>query len=171
MNGRQPAADPGGPPPDEVLHAPVADPGGQPLHEGPHAPAADRVEPESQGREPEHAAARASPAFDALHDLSDGHLEHHSAILLKGVSAGYDDRRALEDVSFAVPTGSLLAIFGPNGGGKSTLLKVIAGLIQPWSGTVSVLGGAPGTTAKRVAYVPQAEQVDWDFPVTCGDVF
>ena len=152
MNGRPPVADPGGPPPDEGLHAPAADPGGPLPHEH------------------DHGAARALPVFDARHDLSDGHMEHHSAILLRGVSAGYDDRRALEDVSFAVPAGSLLAVFGPNGGGKSTLLKVIAGLIHPWTGTVSVLGGAPGTTAKRVAYVPQAEQVDWDFPVTCGDV-
>ena len=70
----------------------------------------------------------------------------------------------------AFPTGSLLAVFGPNGGGKSTMLKVIAGLLAPWQGTVTVLGAAPRVHARRVAYVPQAEQVDWDFPVTCWDV-
>ena len=121
------------------------------------------------GREHSDGTGRPLPAF-AEHDVSDTHLEHHTAIFLSGVSAGYEDRRALEDVSFAVPSGSLLAIFGPNGGGKSTLLKVIAGLLRPWSGTVTVLGGPPRAEARRVAYVPQAEQVDWDFPVTCGDV-
>jgi ABC-type Mn2+/Zn2+ transport system ATPase subunit len=118
----------------------------------------------------ERHADRDLPAFEAGHELTEHHLERHAAIVLAGVSAGYDDRRALADVSFAVPTGSLLAVFGPNGGGKSTLLKVIAGLLPPWSGTVTVLGGVPGASARRIAYVPQAEQVDWDFPVTCGDV-
>jgi ABC-type Mn2+/Zn2+ transport system ATPase subunit len=73
-------------------------------------------------------------------------------------------------VSLAIPTGSLLAVIGPNGSGKSTLLKTIAGLLRPFSGTVEVLGGPPGREAKRVAYVPQAEMVDWAFPVTVGDV-
>ena len=43
------------------------------------------------------------PAFDAAHELTAGHLAHHAVIFLSGVSAGYDGRRALEDVSFAVP--------------------------------------------------------------------
>jgi ABC-type Mn2+/Zn2+ transport system ATPase subunit len=69
-----------------------------------------------------------------------------------------------------VEPGSLLAVVGPNGAGKSTLLKVMAGLLTPWTGRVEVLGGAPGREAHRVAYVPQAEAVDWAFPVTVGDV-
>jgi ABC-type Mn2+/Zn2+ transport system ATPase subunit len=64
----------------------------------------------------------------------------------------------------------LLAVIGPNGAGKSTLLKLIAGLIEPFSGTVTVLGGPPGARARDVAYVPQAEAVDWDFPVTVAEV-
>lgn len=92
------------------------------------------------------------------------------AVRLVDVSAGYGDRVALADVSLAIPTGSLLAVIGPNGAGKSTLLKTIAGLLRPFSGTVEVLGGPPGREARRIAYVPQAEVVDWAFPVTVGDV-
>jgi manganese/zinc/iron transport system ATP- binding protein len=92
------------------------------------------------------------------------------AVRLTGVTAGYGTRIALADVSLAIPTGSLLAVIGPNGAGKSTLLKTIAGLLRPISGSVEVLGGPPGQEAKRIAYVPQAEMVDWAFPVTVGDV-
>jgi manganese/iron transport system ATP-binding protein len=92
------------------------------------------------------------------------------AVRLDHVSAGYGDRVALADVSIAIPAGSLLAVIGPNGAGKSTLLKVIAGLLEPYSGSVDVLGASPGREAKRIAYVPQAEVVDWSFPVTVGDV-
>jgi manganese/iron transport system ATP-binding protein len=91
-------------------------------------------------------------------------------VSLRGVSAGYGTRQALEAISLDVPAGSLLAVIGPNGAGKSTLLKLIAGLLRPWSGEVSVLGGKPGSRGRRVAYLPQAEAVDWDFPVTAGEV-
>ncbi len=96
--------------------------------------------------------------------------DHLNAIELVDVTAGYGDRAAISSVSLNLVPGSLTAIFGPNGGGKSTLLKCIAGLMQPWSGSVQVLGAAVGVNAKRVAYVPQAEQVDWSFPVSVGEV-
>lgn len=92
------------------------------------------------------------------------------SVRLEGVTAGYNDRPAISEVNVELRPGRLIAVFGPNGGGKSTLLKVIAGLLQPWSGTVSVLGAAPGVEARRVAYVPQAETVDWGFPVSAWDV-
>ena len=93
-----------------------------------------------------------------------------SAVVLRDVSAGYQTRVALESVTLDIPVGSLLAIVGPNGAGKSTLLKVIAGIVEPWSGTVSVLGSPPGRQARRIAYVPQAELVDWHFPITVSGV-
>jgi ABC-type Mn2+/Zn2+ transport system ATPase subunit len=93
-----------------------------------------------------------------------------TAVRLRGVTAGYGSRVALEEVDLEIATGSLLAVIGPNGAGKSTLLKIIAGLLLPFSGTVEVLGGPPHAQAKRIAYVPQAEMVDWAFPVTVGDV-
>ncbi|MDP9270193.1 MAG: metal ABC transporter ATP-binding protein [Chloroflexota bacterium] len=92
------------------------------------------------------------------------------SVRLEDVSAGYDHRAALEHVSLEISAGSLVAIFGPNGGGKTTLLKLIAGLLEPWSGSIEVLGDPPGREARRVAYVPQAELVDWTFPVSVWDV-
>lgn len=91
-------------------------------------------------------------------------------VALREVSAGYGDQLAIQDVSLEARAGSLIAVVGPNGAGKSTLLKVIAGLLQPFGGDVSVLGGAAGARARRVAYVPQAELVDWSFPVTVSQV-
>lgn len=92
------------------------------------------------------------------------------SVMIEGVTAGYGRRTALTDVTLTVMPGSLLAVIGPNGAGKSTLLKLIAGLIRPLSGRVTVLGGPPGTHARSIAYLPQAEAVDWDFPVTVREV-
>lgn len=91
-------------------------------------------------------------------------------VVVDGVSAEYGRRLALTDVSLDVRAGSLLAVIGPNGAGKSTLLKLIAGLIKPSAGALTVLGGPPGAAARSVAYLPQAEAVDWEFPVTVGEV-
>ena len=93
-----------------------------------------------------------------------------AAVSLHHVTAGYGDRVALTDVDLEIATGSLLAVIGPNGSGKSTLLKTIAGLLSPFEGSVEVFGGPARASAKRIAYVPQAELVDWAFPVTVGDV-
>jgi ABC-type Mn2+/Zn2+ transport system ATPase subunit len=114
------------------------------------------------------------PARDHDHDHSDpldpSHALAHADVWLSDVSAGYGDRIALEHVSIVVEPGSLLAVVGPNGAGKSTLLKLMAGLVQPWTGRIQILGAPAGREARRVAYVPQAEMVDWAFPVTVEDV-
>jgi ABC-type Mn2+/Zn2+ transport system ATPase subunit len=110
------------------------------------------------------------PSDHHQHDTQLSHQRAHSDVWLSDVSAGYDDRPAIDDIDLAVEAGTLLAVVGPNGAGKSTLLKVMAGLLRPWRGRVEVLGAAPGREARRVAYVPQAETVDWHFPVTVRDV-
>ena len=92
------------------------------------------------------------------------------AVTISTVTAGYGERAAISDVTLELAQGSLTAIFGPNGGGKSTLLKCIAGLMRPWSGAIEVLGAPVGVHASRVAYVPQAEQVDWSFPIAVDEV-
>jgi ABC-type Mn2+/Zn2+ transport system ATPase subunit len=115
-----------------------------------------------------HPVERRLPTVDA--GLDSGHARAHADVWLSDVTAGYGDRVALESVSLAVEAGSLLAVVGPNGAGKSTLLKLMAGLLRPWHGRVEVLGHPAGQQARRVAYVPQAELVDWSFPVTVNDV-
>lgn len=92
------------------------------------------------------------------------------AVAIDHVSVGYDERPVLDDVSLVFEPGALVAVVGPNGGGKSTLLKLIAGLLEPWAGTVRIFGEPPHAAARRIAYVTQAELVDWTFPVCVWDV-
>lgn len=89
---------------------------------------------------------------------------------VEGLRVGYPRRPVLEDVAFSLGRGELVAVVGPNGAGKSTLLKVLAGLLRPWAGLVTVFGQAPGRQPLRVAYLPQAEAVDWSFPVSVREV-
>jgi len=115
-----------------------------------------------------HPAERRLATVEA--GLDAGHARAHADVWLSDVSAGYGDRIALEHVDLAIEAGTLLAVVGPNGAGKSTLLKLMAGLLRPWSGRVEVLGHPAGQQARRVAYVPQAELVDWASPVTVDHV-
>ena len=132
---------------------------------GPLAPAA--------GPEPHRAHRNAgtdAPRHEHGDALDPAHAHAHADVWLSDVAAGYGQRVALEHVSVAVEPGSLLAVVGPNGAGKSTFLKLVAGLARPWTGRIEVLGQPAGRESRRVAYVPQAELVDWAFPVTVEDV-
>jgi ABC-type Mn2+/Zn2+ transport system ATPase subunit len=91
-------------------------------------------------------------------------------IELADVRAGYDRRPVITEVDLVVRAGELVALVGANGAGKSTLLKVIVGLLHPFAGTVRVFGAAPGASASRIAYLPQADQVRWDYPLRVQDV-
>ena len=92
------------------------------------------------------------------------------ALSVRALTVSYGDRPVLRSVSFDVPRGKLVGIVGPNGAGKSTLLKAMLGLIEPNGGSVRVYGKPVGEARAEVAYVPQTEAVDWDFPVTVFDV-
>ncbi|WP_408955724.1 metal ABC transporter ATP-binding protein [Natroniella sp. ANB-PHB2] len=85
------------------------------------------------------------------------------------VSYGTDDP-VIERASFALQPGSKVGVIGPNGAGKSTLMKAIVGLLPLDQGRVEVLGGCINQKRNSVAYVPQKEDIDWDFPVSVYDV-
>src|SRR5918992_2873695 len=93
-----------------------------------------------------------------------GTLEMH------GMSAGYGDGWALEDVTLAIPAGRLVSIIGPNGSGKSTLLRAILGLVPRRRGGVTLAGVPIEHRRSDVAYVPQRELVDWSFPIGASQV-
>ncbi len=92
------------------------------------------------------------------------------AIRLSGVCVHYGERPVLDHVSLEVQSGDYMALIGPNGGGKSTLLKVVLGLVEPDEGRVEVLGGPPRAARGRIGYVPQFLRFDTDFPVCVRDV-
>jgi manganese/zinc/iron transport system ATP- binding protein len=92
------------------------------------------------------------------------------ALVLRDLSVAYGRRLILKDVSAEIHRGQVVGVIGPNGGGKSTLLKAIVGIIPVLSGTISVFGRSGSSMRSRMAYVPQREAVDWEFPVTVQDV-
>ncbi|PZD94369.1 manganese ABC transporter ATP-binding protein [Paenibacillus sambharensis] len=94
----------------------------------------------------------------------------HSPLAVKGLSAAYQKKAVLDNVSFEVEEGKLMGIIGPNGAGKSTLIKTILGLIPRLSGEVTVFGKPYSVQRKLIGYVPQRESVDWDFPTNALDV-
>ena len=85
------------------------------------------------------------------------------------ISARYNGRLALEDITFHLHAGERVAVVGPNGAGKSTLFKVVAGVLQPSSGEVNIYGSTPRGHV-CIAYITQRSQVDWNFPVSVADV-
>jgi manganese/zinc/iron transport system ATP- binding protein len=92
------------------------------------------------------------------------------AIEVHNLTASYDGRPVLWDVDFNLEAGKIIGIIGPNGSGKTTCLKAIMGLIKPGSGFVKIFGHSLDEMRERVAYVPQRESVDWDFPASVLDV-
>lgn len=92
------------------------------------------------------------------------------ALDVRRLTVSYGRQPALWDVDARFPAGALSAVIGPNGSGKSTLLKASLGIVPLDSGTASIFGRPAQSMMKRVAYVPQREEVDWDFPITVREV-
>ena len=88
---------------------------------------------------------------------------------LEDIWVYYDGLPALEGVSLTIEQGDFLGIIGPNGGGKTTLLKVILGLITPDRGSISILGKPPWAARKEIGYIPQTNTFDRNFPIDVYD--
>jgi manganese/zinc/iron transport system ATP- binding protein len=82
--------------------------------------------------------------------------------VVDGLTVAFGERRALEDVTLALPRGSVVGLIGPNGAGKTTLLRALLGTLRPAAGAVRV----DGTTG----FVPQIGPAGWDFPLSAADV-
>jgi zinc transport system ATP-binding protein len=91
-------------------------------------------------------------------------------IEVKNVSFAYHQRSVLKDVNFSIRQKDYIAIIGPNGGGKTTLLKLILGLLKPDSGTIIVRGHAPQKSSHLIGYVPQEIYHNRHFPISVVDV-
>ncbi|HOE62338.1 MAG TPA: ABC transporter ATP-binding protein [Candidatus Sumerlaeota bacterium] len=91
-------------------------------------------------------------------------------ITVKNLWFSYDAQVILEDVNLTIKQGEFIAVIGPNGGGKTTLIKLILGILKPQRGEITVLGQPPKTAARRMGYVPQNTNISKVFPISVMDV-
>jgi len=89
---------------------------------------------------------------------------------IKNLSASYDFDAVLSEVNLTMHANDFIGLIGPNGGGKTTLLKIILGLMKPQVGTVRILGEPPEIGRRHIGYVPQFAIYDADFPISVRDV-
>lgn len=92
------------------------------------------------------------------------------ALQVNQLSVNYDKTPVLWDITLTVPSGKLVGIIGPNGAGKSTFLKAALGIVQTMSGKMLFFGKSLKEMRKNIAYVPQRQSVDWDFPITVREL-
>jgi len=105
----------------------------------------------------------------APHD-SCAHCGQHHELSVENLCVRYREGPALDGITFATSCGTCVALIGPNGAGKSTLLKAIAGLLPIASGKIFWRGTQVAKWSREIAYLPQRENVDWQFPITVSGV-
>lgn len=93
-----------------------------------------------------------------------------SLVEVRGVTFGYGREVVLDHVNLTIEPQDFLAVIGPNGGGKTTLLKAILGLVRPWSGEVAFHLPSGSDPRGRLGYVPQFSTFDRDFPLKIADM-
>lgn len=86
------------------------------------------------------------------------------------LTVSYEKTPVLWDISLQIPQGELVGIIGPNGAGKSTFIKSVLGLVRPLSGTISFFNQPLDKARQKIAYIPQKEAVDWEFPITVQEL-
>ena len=91
-------------------------------------------------------------------------------ISLRGVTTQFDRKVTLNDINLDICRGDFIAITGPNGGGKTTLLRIILRLLDPSKGSVTYLGDKGSGKRLRIGYLPQKNLIDSSFPVTVKEV-
>ena len=96
--------------------------------------------------------------------------DHDDCLVIRDLTVAYGRKLVLQGVSADIARGQVIGIIGPNGGGKSTLLKAILGMAPIVSGSVMLFGKNSQSMRSHIAYVPQREVIDWDFPVSVDDV-
>ncbi len=97
-------------------------------------------------------------------------MAQEAIISLENVCFGYEQREVLHHLNLSIPRGAFTVIVGPNGGGKTTLLKLLVGLEKPRHGQITILGGRPEQVRRRIGYVPQSLSFDPEFPASVEDV-
>jgi len=93
-----------------------------------------------------------------------------TAITFENISFSYHKRPILEQVDLRIKEGEFASIVGPNGGGKTTLLKLMLGLIRPDTGSIQIFGKPPEQAREKIGYMPQYAHLDMNFPATVLDV-
>lgn len=88
-----------------------------------------------------------------------------NVVEIENLSLSFNKQPVLQDINLKITENDFLAIIGPNGGGKSTLLKVILGLMNPDNGNVRVFSREPGNSKNPIGYLPQHVSFDPDFPI------
>lgn len=94
----------------------------------------------------------------------------NTAIEVQNLSFAYDQTPVLTDVGFTLDALDSVCIVGPNGGGKTTLIKLMLGLLEPDQGLVRIYGGKPVEQRRRIGYVPQYAHYDARFPISVQEV-
>ncbi len=92
------------------------------------------------------------------------------AVAIEDLQFSYDGAPVLQQVDLEVPEGDFLGVIGPNGGGKTTLLRLILGLNRPDRGRVRVFGRAPQQMRRQMGYVPQKPNLDPEFPISVDEI-
>src|SRR5210317_938823 len=94
----------------------------------------------------------------------------NSIVEIKNIWFAYNGQTVLEDVSLDIRQGDFIAMIGPNGGGKTTLLKLMLGLLKPRKGSIRVLGDTTEKASHHIGYVSQDVHINRSFPITSIDV-
>lgn len=97
-------------------------------------------------------------------------VQQDPLLSFENVSFGYEGQLVLRNITFQVYPGEFIGIIGPNGGGKTTLLKLIMGFLKPSQGTIQIFGNTPTVSSQRIGYVPQHLNFDRQFPISVEEL-